>query len=342
MQAYRPSSASTTRGFTLVELLVVIAIIGILIALLLPAVQAAREAARRSQCTNNVKQMALAVHNYMDSFKVFPPGAIAVSTSNLTAATNAPGDSNWRPTGFILLLPYMEQAALYEKQQFHIYPSQNTGSGGLVNLSATESNAPDAYECPSDPLAGRQVGCRWGSCDEPVNGSSDLPSYCFNSGRYWGSGTRQNFAKEYNASLTYMGRRGPFTVNMPTSLRDITDGTSNTLMMGEGAFNDTKSNNADAALGSEDLGGLMNPIWTEGDQHSMRSTEYGIYSSVRKCIDSTGAVRDMCRYVFAGPHPGGIVAGLCDGSTRFISETVELALWRNLGCQADGNSITLP
>ena len=132
------------RGFTLVELLAVIAIIGILIALLLPAVQAAREAARRSQCTNNVKQIVLACHNYHDTYKEFPQGRLlrlGLSTSN-----------GW--SGFCALLPYIEQSALWDQAQ-----TSNWGSPWSTNAFTTARIS--AYHCPSDgnikdtPLGGR-------------------------------------------------------------------------------------------------------------------------------------------------------------------------------------------
>src|SRR5690606_20466187 len=125
------------RGFTLIELLVVIAIIGVLIALLLPAVQAAREAARRSQCSNNLKQIALGFHNYHDTHQVFPPGA------------NSCCWGTWLLYG----LPYVEQQALYNAWNFGGRSFDDTGTfryGGPLNITVTSTRV-DAYTCPSDP-----------------------------------------------------------------------------------------------------------------------------------------------------------------------------------------------
>ncbi len=111
----RPAGWLARLGFTLVELLVVIAIIGILIALLLPAVQAAREAARRSQCTNNMKQLGLALHNYHDTHQVFPPGGLEYGCSSAGPNYEQPGKLVKNLNGLVLLLPYLEQMPLYDK-----------------------------------------------------------------------------------------------------------------------------------------------------------------------------------------------------------------------------------
>ncbi len=143
----------TASGFTLVELLVVIAIIGILIALLLPAVQAAREAARRSQCTNNLKQLGLALQNYHDVIKVFPPRK---GGSNGCSA-NAWCSNRGRKSGFIPILPYIEQNPLYERIRAGD-PTGATSGGNVVppdgpagwQAWSVWNDAPDALLCPSD------------------------------------------------------------------------------------------------------------------------------------------------------------------------------------------------
>lgn len=133
------------RGFTLVELLVVIAIIGILVALLLPAIQAAREAARRSQCGNNMKQLGIALHNYHDTHGVFPPGVIANTLNSSMGAPNAfPGAMSWMP----LLLPFMEQAPLYEE----LLPWMSTRNSMHFPSNIMNSVVPSLM-CPSDPAA---------------------------------------------------------------------------------------------------------------------------------------------------------------------------------------------
>jgi prepilin-type N-terminal cleavage/methylation domain-containing protein len=141
------SSPRLRRGFTLVELLVVIAIIGILVALLLPAVQAAREAARRMSCSNNLKQISLGLHNYHDTYKTFPPDAIWYGNPKGTQA--ASGDQR-HFTWITLLLPFIEQAPLHDAIDFRL-PGLNqlvsAGSGGPVPLQSVQL---EVVTCPSD------------------------------------------------------------------------------------------------------------------------------------------------------------------------------------------------
>ena len=144
-------------GFTLVELLVVIAIIGILIALLLPAVQAAREAARRSQCNNNLKQLGIALHNYHDAHKVFPPALLG--SGRYASAAYYPKVLN--TTGWAMLLPFMEQQPLYDKYNFNVCSSAaGTHPGGAIGDDTINASVYQTrlalLECPSSDTAGEQ------------------------------------------------------------------------------------------------------------------------------------------------------------------------------------------
>ena len=149
------NSKSHQRGFTLVELLVVIAIIGILVALLLPAVQAAREAARRSQCTNNQKNIALAILNYEDTNKKLPPGTPFYDNCVRGPASTSPLRFH-RVSGFVLILPFLEQGALFDLYQFektpYIWMSDNTGNNWhrVAGRESLPEARPDVYVCPSD------------------------------------------------------------------------------------------------------------------------------------------------------------------------------------------------
>ncbi|MDP6554755.1 MAG: DUF1559 domain-containing protein, partial [Pirellulaceae bacterium] len=168
-----------TRGFTLVELLVVIAIIGILVALLLPAVQAAREAARRMSCSNNLKQIGIALHNYHDTYKTFPPDAIwwgGNRKTGLSRTTNNAGVSGGQRnyTWIALILPFMEQQPLHDRIDFKV-PGLRQNIGNNTEL---QSVVLPAFLCPSDPTYG----------DKPQAGDSTSPqgfgytSYAGNAG----------------------------------------------------------------------------------------------------------------------------------------------------------------
>ena len=178
------------RGFTLIELLVVIAIIAVLIALLLPAVQQAREAARRTQCRNNLHQLALAMHNYHDTHACFPFGAIVAGNAVHTA--------------FLMILPFIDEAALYNAYNFsvesHLAPQSTVGRSKLAQ-----------YLCPSDPD------------DGPISTSSWWAGFSVNAyGVCMGSGTNNN-------STTH---NGILFTNSRIRVRDIRDGTSQTFLIG--------------------------------------------------------------------------------------------------------------
>ena len=221
------------RGFTLVELLVVIAIIGILIALLLPAVQAAREAARRSQCVNNLKQMGIAPQNYHDIQRVFPPAKIGDGFQS----------SGWSPnfvvlntTGFVLLLPHIEQQAMYQRYNFNLPSSLSTNYGKPIASGASNTtwnqqvfSVPlPAYTCPSDnnpahvgnPYNANVVG-QW---------EENSPAQ---SNYFFASGAIQTTPRHGATTMGGTIRIGPFGNDGAAKIADIKDGTSNTIAIGE-------------------------------------------------------------------------------------------------------------
>ncbi len=190
-------------GFTLIELLVVIAIIAILIALLLPAVQQAREAARRTQCKNNFKQLGIALHNYHDTYKMFPPNGVAGTTENIGGRYN----QAWLAwSGLTMLLPYIEQSTIYNQINFDYRWDNNNGGTRNNTMARTRISA---FVCPSDPGA-----------DARYTANMSPTSYCFSAGP--------------GSSWSMRGNPIGFaTLFRGTKIRDIGDGTSNTIAMAE-------------------------------------------------------------------------------------------------------------
>jgi prepilin-type N-terminal cleavage/methylation domain-containing protein/prepilin-type processing-associated H-X9-DG protein len=307
------------RAFTLVELLVVIAIIGILIALLLPAVQAAREAARRSQCTNHLKQLGLALHNYHDTFNCF--------TFRQGGTSQATADYNWeRRSGYVGLLPFIEQTPLYQK-----IASPLTENGKTYNAwgpctwdgSYTPWQASiDTLQCPSDPQG------------VTPSGQMGRTNYRFSVGDTIYESTH----KESN--------RGLFAYRKVSRFRDIIDGTSNTIAMSERAVGSGLGQKLIAGVATDISGMNTNPticLDTRGTNGQYKS---GIatttWSGGRWCdgvLVYTGFNTVLppnspsCMLqgnwdghwgIFAPSsyHPGGVNGVMADGSVRFFSETI--------------------
>ena len=195
------------RGFTLIELLVVIAIIAVLIALLLPAVQQAREAARRTQCRNNLHQLGLALHNYHDAHSCFPPGSVASAVGSALQDNTAGSRPNW--SALAMLLPYLDELAVYNASNFSLE------AGNAANTTATRSPL-NQFICPSDGAP-------------TVYNTYGLTNYLLVAG---------NNIYCRNANVTSLPRCcGIFYASSRVRIRDVRDGTSNTMGFGEGAVN---------------------------------------------------------------------------------------------------------
>lgn len=328
----RRSFSFRQRGFTLIELLVVIAIIAVLIALLLPAVQQAREAARRSQCKNNLKQIGLALHNYHDTHSCFPPGSYGDQQRN----------PNWR----LHIFPGLEQTALYNKLDFTSFSRSFLGSStSTVNQQTLSGVKIGVYICPSSPL-------------DP-NGTVE-PQGVYNAARiqvpmYVGvSGASIGTAPEFPAgtlvglevtkySSNMYTNNGLFRWNQITRMRDITDGTSNTIAVAEQsgtvAGKDIRSGYYGGYTGST-FSTAVSPSSTSSASDwwgsGLSSLRYVINAKASDTGSSTGYKANT---VWNSYHTGGIQVMMADGSVRFITDNIHMNTLRALAACNDGQTI---
>ncbi|MBL8811664.1 MAG: DUF1559 domain-containing protein [Planctomycetaceae bacterium] len=332
------SLSRRSRGFTLIELLVVIAIIAILVALLLPAVQQAREAARRTQCKNNLKQIALAIHNYHDTANVFPPGYIF-------APLSPPINMSTRSL-FTLILPYIEQTNLYNSIDSGV-PMFNgpTGYNATIlaqNVAAAAQVIP-AFLCPSS------IGNTTDDYLYPAGafGGGIPPMNCtWKGGRtdYGGvTGVRSvfaNLAYNNNAGGDREGALVMAGINGSTSrMRDLTDGTSNTLMIGERTggvklyYKNTAATNLPAVLGQTNGGSWADAL----------AFEHWLQGSLYDGTGLSGGPACMATNIrgngFHSFHTGGCQFAMCDGSVRFISENISQTTFASLITRKKGEIV---
>ncbi len=298
----RLRSTPTTRtrvGFTLIELLVVIAIIGVLVALLLPAVQQAREAARRSQCKNNLKQIGVALHNYLDTHRVFPPGYLY-----------EPGAQNENAMGFgwgAMTLPFLDQSPLYAQFNW------NLPLWDIANEFPRRQHL-SVFLCPSDPVSG-------GSFVEMGPTPEEYAMGC-----YVGS-----FGPP-DLDATQEKREGMFSRNSRTSSADVRDGMSNTLLCGErvnGPFRTAGAHGVHITYETTWCGAVRE--WNDP------SDDHGHMVLFQTGHTPNGALSDD-RDVSA-PHVGLAQFLLVDGSVRIISESIDLVTYQKLGTRAGGEVV---
>jgi prepilin-type N-terminal cleavage/methylation domain-containing protein/prepilin-type processing-associated H-X9-DG protein len=326
-------------AFTLVELLVVIAIIGVLTALLLPAIQAARESARRSSCTNNMRQVGLAMHNFMDVNKRLPANGNYVWNGSAVTTTNA-----W--SCMARILPFIEQENLFDGINFSMsYSTQTYISSKRVGT----------FMCPSEAQdVGNGTDPNYGNKHWPIN-------YVANSGTW-----RVLTAK----STTMLTGDGAFGPNKGRRAAEFTDGMSKTLACAEAkAFNNRIGGSANTATFSTPLAppvdistlslGTFNPNshthveWVDGKVHETGFTTVFTPNTVVSYsaggqiydVDVVLATESNAGDTYAAVtsrsyHPEGVNALFMDGSVRFIQNSIELVIWRAMGTREGGESIT--
>ena len=312
-------------GFTLIELLVVIAIIGVLVGLLLPAVQAAREAARRMQCSNNLKQIGLAIHNYHDTFGRFPRTG---HTNKTFGTTNPDHKGSW----MVGMLPFIEQTAIWEQLDFdgNTEHESVTTDGQFIHSVVIPS-----FICPSDDHEGVWID---GAAHNPsTNGQTRaLSNYsgsmgsqengpCGTHNNYFGNGPIKRAdtldGREISGVIGHMRWSARF--------RDIADGTSNTIAVGE-VRPDCEAHLRDGWMS-------INSVYTGTGIAINFNTCEGSPTAGTGCNQHSG--QWGASQGFKSNHPGGAMFVLCDGSVKFLTESLDMITFQSLGDRRDGLTI---
>jgi prepilin-type N-terminal cleavage/methylation domain-containing protein len=334
---YRP------RGFTLIELLVVIAIIAVLIALLLPAVQQAREAARRSQCKNNLKQIGLALHNYHDTFNCFPYSVSHSRSCTAGTASIATRGLSLNHRGWLLLLPYLDQAPLYAQFNFNLpasnaqgtagagvtHPGPQPGAPGNANDVVVSTKLP-VFLCPSD------------NGPEEMNTATNV-NYSIANGTTTRLGAFTNYefcvrrtsssCNAYNLESSNTDRLA-FGFDACAKIRDISDGTSNTMLVAETTRRVVNGTFGSTWGYSKWVGNGVDPTFAFGFNF-WRCCAWDSPPNERPILigrlGEWGTVGSM--------HTGGVQLLLGDGAVRFVSENIDATTRNRAAWIADGNPV---
>lgn len=303
------NGSTKQRGFTLIELLVVIAIIAILIALLLPAVQQAREAARRSSCKNNLKQIALAMHNYESTHRVFP-------YAHRAGGGTYPNYCHARDTWFHRILPYVDQAPMYNAYEADCANVSGSTSNHVHNISSSQvfvRTALPAFMCPSDvgPAFAEPGGIRW--------------------------------AGSYLACIGWANNRstgndnGMFGYQTRTKIRDVTDGTSSTLMLSEAVQRvAVPTGHSWSCPGCYWIGGAHGEVtFTAYETPNTSAPDQNYLCKSTTDVNAPCVTNRTERWNYArSKHVGGVHVALADGAIRFISENIDRGTYRALSTQS--------
>ncbi|MBT5019216.1 DUF1559 domain-containing protein [Planctomicrobium sp.] len=339
-----PTVFKQRRGFTLIELLVVIAIIAILIALLLPAVQQAREAARRTQCKNNLKQIGLALHNYHDVFDSFPIGSWRTQQGGFGL------------TWWVGILPYTDQGPLYNQMSFvSAHPGwvDSASAGGIQNGNAASGKVFNFMVCPSspmDPIRGDRTG------RNPAGGNFmlTLPMYFGISGATNGNGFTNKSSEIQpccgccggNAANGEISSGGVLLMNETTKISKIKDGTTNTIIVGEAS--NFVSNNGGVpdrdvrgvhgfTMGSNQNGAVVGGTGRTQRAFNLTTIRYAPNASdtaLPGVHDNFGSNNGLF-----SSHVGGAQVLMGDGTVRFLSENLDMSTLRRLASRADGQVV---
>jgi prepilin-type N-terminal cleavage/methylation domain-containing protein len=320
------AASGLRRGFTLIELLVVIAIIGILIGLLLPAVQKVREAANRIKCQNNLKQIAIALHNYANANgDTFPKG-----TQNSTLNFGTP-----RMSWFPYMLPFMEQDAVYRNFDFSAGTTPSFGTANSATPTSPTAAVISTYVCPSDP--------------GPTQGQ--YPSGYYSLGNYMPFFGGLDMGSANPAVLT-SSQRAAFGFNWGARFADFLDGTSNTMIFGEYL---RSTGTISGGLGQDQRGMLWQSDESGGGhiytRYTPNTSNPDIFYPSWWCVDSpqtnlpcTGGSTSGNDHTAAARsrHVGGVSVAMGDGSVRFVSQSVDLmGVWRPMATIAGGEVVSL-